>query len=692
MTVDEALNALSDRFGIVPFYHDLGGAERRISSDTQKALLRANGLDVGTEALIRETLAEVNARDGERTCPAEVIVESQTRCVLDFGADASWQLVDDSTGAALAEGRGPGSIILPPLPSGVYDLIVRVDGKIESVIVLAAPPHLPQVNEIAGTSRLWGLNAALYGLRSGRNTGLGDYEDLAELAGIAARAGAGFLGVNPVHAMGSSDHEAISPYSPSHRGFLNTSHIALDRVPGLDASGTARDVLQKIGPDVSRLRGSALLQYSPHKALHGQALEALYGAFHAEADETSKAAFASWCAAAGPELSAFSAFEAATEEHGPDWREWSPEVQRQERCDPPISGGDRLARAEYHRWMQWVADCQISTAHARARSEGMQLGLYLDLAVGPRRGGAETWCEADAIAEGVSIGAPPDHLSPEGQNWNLAAFASQKLKAGKYAPFRRILASAMRHAGILRIDHVLGLNRSFWVPDDGSPGGYVRQPFESLVAIIKIEAERAGTVIVGEDLGLVPDGFRASMRRNGFYGYSVLQYERDQNGHFRDPADYDPQVLAFFGTHDTPTLRGFVTGRDIDWWRRLGWIDDATAAKSRDRRETDVAALTDLSKINGDTEPKTEQTDGLAKSVHVALARSPAALVAVQLDDVLGQAEAQNLPGTINEHPNWRRKYQTPLETMEASADMQAFAGWMQNGRRATKPTNLKEV
>ena len=692
MTEDEALNALANRFGILPSYHDLSGIKRWISPDTQKALLRANGLDVGSEALIRETLADEMARDRERSCPAEVQVTSKTHCQLEFGTGASWQLMGDEPDVILAEGRGNGCISLPPLPSGMYNLVVRIKGRTESVIVLAAPARLPLVNEVTGRSRLWGLNAALYGLRSGRNAGLGDYEDLARLGEIAAHAGAGFLGINPVHAMGSGDHDAISPYSPSHRGFLNTSHIALDRIPGLGDSDAARDVLERIGPVAARLRGSALSQYASHKAMHSEAFDALYRAYCAEADDASKAEFALWTIAAGPELSKFAAFEAATEEHGPDWRVWSSDVQGRERSAPPTGQSDRPARVEYHRWLQWVAYRQMAAAHARARAEGMPLGLYLDLAVGPRRGGAETWCEADAIAEGVSIGAPADHLSPEGQNWDLAAFAPQKLQARNYAPFRRILASAMRHAGILRIDHVLGLNRSFWVPDDGSPGGYVRQPFATLVALIKIEAERAQTVIVGEDLGLVPDGFRASMRRDGFYGYSVLQYEKDQNGQFRDPADYDPQVLACFATHDTPTLRGFASGLDIAWWRRLGWITDAEAKDSRDRRKTDVAALANLATTEVETAEDFEQSDGLAKSVHSSLAQSPAALVAVQLDDVFGQPDAQNLPGTIDEHPNWRRKYDVPLEALEANPALQKFAGWMQDGRRIVQPTDPKEV
>lgn len=684
MSADEALAALADRFGILPAFHDLSGVERRVSRDTQVALLRANGLDVGSDALIRETLAEGTALDAERWCPTELIVTSRTPCVLEFGAGARWHLCGDCPETLLAEGGGEEGIALPPLPSGVYDLVVEFRDRSETVLVLAAPPRLPQVEDVSGRTRLWGLNAALYGLQSERNAGLGDYEDLACLGEVAAGAGAGFLGINPVHALGTAEEEAISPYSPSHRGYLNTSHIALDRIPGLGASTAAKEVLEGISLGAARLHRSELLQYTTHRTAHNQALEALFDVFRREADTASKTDFTRWSGSAGSDLAAFAAFEAATEAYGSDWRSWPADVQRQERSSSPRS--ERLARIQYHQWLQWVAEHQLTAAQQRSRSRGMALGLYLDLAVGPRRGGAETWCEADVIAEGVSIGAPPDHLSPGGQNWNLAAFAPRKLRARKYEPFRRILANSMRDAGILRIDHVLGLNRSFWVPDDGSPGGYIRQPFDALVALIKIEAERAGAVVVGEDLGLVPEGFRARMRQDGFYGYSVLQYERNGNGQFRKPSDYDSQVLACFGTHDTPTLQGFARGCDIDWWRSLNWVSQADEATVRERRHADVAALGALGS------PGAAGADPLFRSVHATLAQSPATLVAVQLDDVLGEHEAQNLPGTINEHPNWRRKYTVSPEMLDTNPDLHAVAEWMRDGDRATRPADQKEA
>lgn len=242
------------------------------------------------------------------------------------------------------------------------------------------------------------------------------------------------------------------------------------------------------------------------------------------------------------------------------------------------------------------------------------------------------------------------------------------MRAVHYAPLRRILAQIMRHAGLIRIDHVLGLNRSFWVPDDGSPGAYIQQPFDTLTALIRIEAARHGTLVIGEDLGLVPDGFRETMQGHGFYGYSVLQYEKDHGG-FREPGTPSPQVLSCFGTHDTPTLQGYAQGRDIDWWQQLGWINEDAANHERWQRGHDVATL------KGDAHD-------IGTAVHGRLAHSPAAMVCVQLDDILETVEAQNLPGTVDEHQNWQRRYSVAVDDLTHHQKLSEVASVMAHANR----------
>ncbi len=651
MNANHTLSALADLCGILPRYHDLQGHEHTTSPETQKALLRANGFDTSTDASIQEALDALRFDIEDRWFPEEIIIESGKITPLGFGLGATWQLwLDGVEAPPVAEGTPSDHITLPALGSGIYVLRASASGRTEMTTVLVAPKQLPQLRALSQADRVWGLNLALYGVQSERNSGLGDFEDLARLTETAAAQGAAFLGINPIHNMGFFDRAAISPYSPSHRGFLNTSYIALDQIPGLDTPGDLTPF--------TTMRLAETVQYQAHKKTHNQALTRLFAQFQDSADQSHKDAFARFVTAGGAELKTFAKFEALSEVFGSDWRDW------------PESPADPSAETLcFHMWLQWVADVQLGAAQLRGLAAGMPLGLYLDLAVGPRHDGAESWCESSAIAHGVSIGAPPDHLSPAGQNWNLAVFSPRKLAAQRYAPLRRILAQTMRHAGVIRIDHVLGLCRSFWIPDDGSPGAYVRQPFEALLAVIKIEAERHNCLVIGEDLGLVPEGFRHTMRAQGFYGYSVMQFERDEHGRLCDAGSGLEQVLSCFATHDTPTINGFVRGRDIEWWGKLGWINPAEAQHMQDQRITEVAGI----RHEGD----------IAAHVHRQLAQSKAALAAVQFDDLLEAVEAQNLPGTIDEHPNWRRKYTLPLEELNDDRRLKKTAAIMRDANRA---------
>ena len=648
MSAEHDLSALAELCGILPQYYDLQGRERITSTETQRALLRANGFDTSSGATIHEALTALRFEISDRWFPREIIVESGKVAPLEFGLGATWHLKIDGDDKTVAVGEPADHITLPALASGIYVLTATASGRTEITTVIVAPKQLPQVSALAQADRLWGMNLALYGVRSKRNTGLGDFEDLARTAEIAATHGAGFLGINPIHNMGFFDTKAISPYSPSHRGFLNTSYIAIDHIPGLD-------ILTDIG-GFDDIRQAATIQHADHKRAHNQLLSAKFSLFQEQATQQAKEAFAQFLTDGGTELRTFAKFEALSEVFGTDWRVWS---------DVSEPSAKQL---KFHMWLQWVADTQLGAAQARALAAGMPLGLYLDLAVGPRRDGAESWCEKDTIAQGVSIGAPPDHLSPAGQNWDLAAFSPLKLKTQRYAPLRRILSHAMHHAGVIRIDHVLGLNRSFWLPDDGSPGAYIRQPFEALLAVIKIEAERHNCLVIGEDLGLVPDGFRETMQGHGFYGYSVMQYERDDHGQFRKPDTGPKHVLSCFATHDTPTVSGFAVGRDIEWWAKLGWIEDAEADHLLEQRNAEVTTI--------------QHEAGFGSYVHTQLAHSNAALVAVQLDDVLNVVEAQNLPGTIDEHPNWRRKYDVPLENLNSDVRLKKVASIMHGANR----------
>lgn len=677
MTADTALDELAALFGILPEFVDLAGQRQATARETKIALLRANGLQLDHDAIFQAELDAIRHARNRRAFPVEVIVAAGKHTPFTVPEHTEWSLQPEGAQAHVSEGRAGVNFRLPPLPSGIHTLYVGSGAAREAVRVIAAPQTAPSVHDVTGQSRIWGLNTALYGLHSAQTMGLGDFRDLAGAASAVGGMGAGFIGINPVHAIGCAAHDTISPYSPSHRGFLNTAHIAPDRIPGLLGCAAAQELLSRVDPGDMRGR---VIDYQQHYQRHGALLQQLYSLFRQRADAPARAEFESFCNQQGDSLERFARFETLSRLHGPDWRNWPAELQHAETAAKDAGAAD----TRFHAWLQWVAATQLADAQMAAKDSGMSLGLYLDLAVGPRRGAAETWCERESVASGVSIGAPPDFLSPAGQNWDLAGFAPQKLADTNYRALRDILARTMRHCGVLRIDHVLGMNRSFWIPDDGSPGGYIRQPFAALLAVVAIEAERAGTVVIGEDLGLVPDGFRAAMRARGLYSYSVLQYEKNSEGMIKRPDQLRPASLACFGTHDTPTLRGYWQGRDIEWWQKLDWIDGAGAGKARAERRSEIAGLCGWRGQTGDGPGDEPSFAHLSDCVHGALADSPIAMISVQLDDVLAETEAQNLPGTIDAHPNWRCRCRIPVEALATQDRLLKIAELMNDGGRST--------
>ena len=672
MNIDH-LNALAGHFGIHPSYHDFDGNLVQTSVDTMLALLKANGLQLDNDAVIAEAVEEYVVAEQDRWFPRELITGTGFGYECNFGLGAKWHIELDPRITAqerelypsnTLEGFAETHISLPPLPAGIHDLICDVGDRTEIVTVISAPQRAPLIEELGGKSRIWGLNAPLYGLRSSRNSGVGDYEDLANLAEFGHKLGSSFVGINPVHTLGFADPHSISPYSPSHRGFFNTQFIAIDKIPGIEDASVTRAIRQAIETQWTELRASEQVEYLQHRTCHNAALRDFYTLFLEHADGASRAELDSFRKLRGDYLNRFALYEALAEQFGQDWRNWPAELRDRD----PLAleqANDRYApRIDFYTWMQWVASTQLSDAQRRASADGSGMGLYLDLAVGARHGAAESWCEAESVAQEVSLGAPPDQLGPDGQNWGLMTYAPKKLAENRYSSLRHIYRSAMRYAGILRIDHVLGLNRSFWIPEDGSPGAYVTQPLDTFLAILSIEANATKTAIVGEDLGLVPDGFRDKVQSRGIYGYSVLQYEKWQDGNFKHPNDLRQFSLACFSTHDTPTLKGYIKGSDISWRDRLSSEEGRHSQDAYDHRERDVSAL---AAIDGGEANADAAFDELFDIVHGTLARSHVAMISVQIDDILAQEEAQNLPGTIDEHPNWRRK--TPVSIEELSGE-----------------------
>ncbi|MEM9734417.1 MAG: 4-alpha-glucanotransferase [Pseudomonadota bacterium] len=640
------LRALAQRHGIALSYKDMAGVERHTGIETALALLRADGVEIDDAHRAAQVLAHERATQCD--LPSVLVVEGLKPSAHQLGrGTGDWHLAFDADtspiGATPSYGTAKdGVVTLPPLPHGVHHLMLDHQGIGQHIIVIAAPLSAPIL-----PNKLWGVTGALYGL--GHESGLlGTYTDLGDWGAALGEQGAAFFGINPIHALGFFEEEINSPYSPSHRGFLNTNHLTVER-------------------HSAPTKGGGLLDYTTQLPPQKQALRQAFTTFEETAPAAAQAAFAAFAQDDDLDVRAFAQFECLSRHFGSDSRLWPADV-----WSHPVE--DREIR--FHIWMQWVAGQQLKQAQERAQAGGLSHGLYLDLAVGARRGGAEDFLGRHVMASNVSLGAPGDHLAPAGQDWNLCGFSPAKLVADDYGAFRQILRANFRHAGIVRIDHVLGLARSFWIPDDGSPGGYIAHNFEAMLAVVVLEAARAGTVVVGEDLGLVPEGFRAATAKRGLYGYSVLQYERGQDGTLCDGQTLRPQSLACFSTHDTPTVEGFRVGRDMDWWEKLGWVSGEDARTARSKRTDDVARLAN---------PQNTQAAGFRKAVHEKLARSPAQLVAVQLDDLLGHEEAQNLPGTIDEHPNWRRCYALQPNGLTGHPTIQETAELMEKAGRSRR-------
>lgn len=590
--------ALARRLGIQPRFHDLSGEEVIVGPETRDALLRAMGHDPEeAEAALARLEAEAEARH----LPPWLVVEADAPVRVDLPQEAAWQLRLEEGSARDGQGGELGA-----LPLGIHAL--EVAGCV--TWLLAAPRRLPL------PPRSWGVTLPLYGLKPEHMGGVGSYADLAEAGAALARAGAGFVGVNPIHAGFPSDAGAFSPYSPSSRRWLSVLHV-------------------EVGAETSP---SPLVDYHAVVPAQNAALRAAFAA------APPPPAFTEWRAAQGEELERFAVHQALSEEHGSSWPGW-PEALR-DPAAPEVAtfAAEQAEAVTFHAWCQWMAETQL--AEARAATEAAGAGLYLDLAVGTHPDGAETWAHPEHFAKGVSLGAPPDAFAPGGQNWNLAPLDPQALVALGFRPLAETLRAQFRFARILRIDHILGFDRAFWVPRDGSPGGYVTMPSAAMLAVARIEAARAGGVIVGEDLGNIPPGLREQLDASGILGCRVAMFEQDYQRppRYRSAGEYDEAVLTSFATHDLPTFRGWRLGRDIDWRARLSGAAPEAVQDERARRAEDVAALDRATGGSGVTE------------MHALLAGTKSRLVALQMEDILGLTEQPNLPGTVYDHPNWRRR------------------------------------
>jgi 4-alpha-glucanotransferase len=580
------------------------------------------------------------------------------------------------------------------LPTGYHEMEAKIaGGTADRCLLIIAPPRCYEPASIIAGRRLWGIAVQLYTLRSRDNWGIGDFNDLRSLIRWVAPHGAGFIGLNPLHALAPADPDRSSPYSASSRHFLNVLYIAVPLVPEFQDCAAARERMAEpaIVRRLSELRGLDLVDYRGAAELKLDILALLYRDFcdrHLAFGTGRAREFRAFTAAGGDLLQMHARFDAldryfrATLGVASGWLSWPEEFR-----DVNGNAAARFAAAnpgevEFHAYLQWLAHEQLYGAQALARVLGMPIGLYGDYAVGANPSGSETWADQESFRRGAEIGAPPDPLALKGQGWGIPPQDPSVMLAQRLQGFVALIRNNMRYYGALRLDHVMSLFRLWWVAAGFSPteGAYVHYPLEQLLTVLSLESARSACVVVGEDLGVVPDEMRRAMPECGLYHYKVLLFEK-LDGRFRRADEYVRHALATVTTHDMPTLRSYWEGRDIELRRRLNLYPSAEVESDVIReREHDRKLLLEALQEQGlkPAQPATPFdafTAELAHALHLYLARSATTLVALQIEDLLGEILPVNVPGTDREYPNWQRKVSAGLEEVAARADLAAYFG-----------------
>ncbi|MBD8066892.1 4-alpha-glucanotransferase [Devosia sp. PTR5] len=705
-----ALEKLAQRSGISTRYENAYGEMLAVPPETITRLLGSMNIPVATEADAAVVLQRLDQEDAERVLPPTIVaVPRDGVCSIALrnvppARPLEWAVTletgETRTGRCSAEagdGAHAGTLVLPlrDLPLGYHHLRLPELGAEAHLIVSPGQCWLPHDT----AQGHWGIAVQLYLVRSATNWGIGDFSDLRVLVEMAARRGCSFIGLNPLHQMFLDSPEAASPYSPATRLFLNPLYIDVRAVPEWNHCPRAQ-ALVEAPAFKSRLEGcraARLVDYAAVAGLKLDALRLLHRTFHHDAAPERREAFAAFRATKGQSLKRASLFQVVRQEVGQgdpsrgDWRHWPEALQAIGSPELAAFAQEHQPEIDFQDWLQFVADEQLRHAAKVAQRAGMAIGLYRDLAVGCDASGAETWADPNAFVEATLVGAPPDIFNPAGQNWGLPPLDPVAIAQDGYRSFAQLIRANMQHAGGLRIDHVMGLKRLFFIPEGLSPseGAYVGFPLDDLIGVLALESQRQRCLVVGEDLGTVPAGFRERLEAANILSYRVLFFEQDfSSGSFKPPEAYPRLAFANTGSHDLPTLMAWWRSEDVTLKEGLGLYATADEARSQeDRRERErqsiLEAFVHAGLLEAPTEAAVVSAERFAVLAHRYLARTPSLLVATQLDDMTRDVEPVNIPGTSTEHANWRRKYRVTLEELEN--DKEAWALVQPLGRNASR-------
>ncbi|MEU2078577.1 4-alpha-glucanotransferase [Streptomyces sp. NPDC013489] len=649
------LARLAARHGVATAYSPSAGVTVPVPDATVVAVLGALGVDAATPEAVAAALDAAERTDRERLLPPTLV---RWR-----GEDPAHPPAGLPPGTRFRITTEEGAVVTGQdwerLPLGVHTVEAQApDGRAATATLIVAPARVP-----APERRAYGLLVQLYSLLSTRSWGMGDLGDLRELATWAGRThGAGFVQVNPLHAGVPGAPSDPSPYRPSSRRFPDPVHLRIEEIPEYALVGPERrEELDLILADAAELRDrvlgkGAVIDRDAVWEVKRRALELVVGGV--ELGPGRRADFHDFLAARGPALEDHATYQALAERHGPHWRSWPEELRSPRAAEAAVRDDPALAaRVDFHCRLAWLTDRQLADAAAAAREAGMEVGIVHDLAVGVHPEGSDAWAQQDAFAAGMSVGAPPDAFNSRGQDWGLPPWRPDALAAAGYAPYRGLLRELLRHAGALRIDHVMGLFRLWWVPEGREPteGTYVRYDAGAMLAVLVLEAHRAGALVIGEDLGTVESGVREELAARGVFGTSVLWFERDwaASGRPLAPADWRAECVATATTHDLPPTAARLSGDHVLLRHRLGLLP-GDLARERAADAADTAEWLGLFQRLGLLPEGPGAEEAEIRAVHRFLLGTPARMVGVWLPDAVGDRRPQNLPGTWDEYPNWR--------------------------------------
>lgn len=716
------IEQLAQLVGFHQSYTDSFGKHVFAKDEARHALLKAMGYDLTSDEVLEPQIKLLNEQAWRNMLPATHIAKCEERehslviSIKSAGSDDLDWTITTETGEIFNKKMALSHLVkldethldgehfakyqlaLPNLEQGYHQLSVSYDGIKSGCHLIFAPKTCYSPQE-ASVKKMWGYAAQLYSLKSENNWGMGDFGDLLTLVEKSAKQGVSAIGLNPLHPLYPNNPSHRSPYSPTSRCFLNVMYIDVTKVPNYDDCQTAQ---QRFNSDefqakLAFAKGVELIDYSAVADVKYQVLELLFKDFTGNADKALLNEFTSFKTEQGDDLLSLTTFDALYEhfrnqdENVYGWKMWPAAYQEPASDEVKTFQTSHATRINYFAFLQWLAHRQLSTVAQAAKENGMPVGLYLDLAVGCDGSGVDVWCDKDVYVSGAAVGAPPDAMNTLGQDWGLTPINPVALKQQGYLPLVKALRSNMQYAGALRIDHILGLMRQYWVAPGmkANEGVFITFPLEDILRIIALESRRETCVVIGEDLGTVPDGFSEIMAAAGLLSYKVLFFERWDSGFFMRPELYPAQSMVTVSTHDLPTLTGWWTGRDLEWRQELDlYPNEEMGQQERSARIEDrsllVAALNDLNVIDLSKAPEqapAKMNTELSVAVQKYMAQAPSHIQLIPLEDALEIVEQVNIPGTIDQHPNWRQKLPVSMEEFWQQNSVNAIADAMQQAR-----------